>query len=514
MDDFTACHRARIDEVKRQRNTILCGDAFVGHAQVFVGKCGVAFAVTKGKEDCFLCAVVIAIADIQTFAVFDIVRGTWERQMGGIVVPLVGERLGQFAGWIHRAIEDIGKGTTGCLPCEIRFDNRGDCVVPGHYHRCTIAEHDDDVGIDMDDGVDEFVVAVWEIHMETVEAFCFGDVGQADAQHNHIGCACDVDSLCQQIRIASIFAERISRGIRQQERISTALQKRIVQGIDGGRGDARAAGTLVARLLGKQPNESDALAWLEWQQLGGVFEEHNALTGSLTGERVMDGGIIGLRVVVRRFDLFEQRQQVPDGAVDGSGTQCAGAEGCRNARGVGVGIAGHFEIESRLECGNAVVHCSPVRDDGARVAPLGAQDIGQQPCILACECTIDAVVGAHDRPRLAFDDCLFERCEIEFTQGTFVDDGVDRHTPVFLIVGSEVLERGSNPRRLHALDIAGGEGTRQEWVFGEVFEIAAAEWRSLDVDARPEDDADPFGTCFATDCGGNCCNEFWVPATR
>ncbi len=104
----------------------------------------------------------------------------------------------------------------------------------------------------------------------------------------------------------------------------------------------------------------------------------------------------------------------------------------------------HFQVEARGECRHAVVDRSPVRNDEAVEAPLFAEYLGEQPMVLARVHTVDLVVRAHDRRRGRSLDGVFEAGQIDLAQRPFVDVGTDSHPVVFLVVGSEVLERGSD----------------------------------------------------------------------
>ena len=147
----------------------------------------------------------------------------------------------------------------------------------------------------------------------------------------------------------------------------------------------------------------------------------------------------------------------------------------------------HFEVEARIEGGHAVVVGAPVAHDDALEAPFIAQHVGEQPVILGGMYAVDAVVCAHDGPRLGFLDDVFECREVDFAQRTLGDVGADAQTVGLLVVGGEMLERGAHALGLHACDDADRLMARQIRVFGPVFEAAAAKRVALDVHARTED---------------------------
>lgn len=61
---------------------------------------------------------------------------------------------------------------------------------------------------------------------------------------------------------------------------------------------------------------------------------------------------------------------------------------------------------------------TPVAHDDAFETPFVAQHVGEQPVILGGMHAVDAVVCAHDGPRLGFLDDVLERREVDFAQRT------------------------------------------------------------------------------------------------
>ena len=139
-----------------------------------------------------------------------------------------------------------------------------------------------------------------------------------------------------------------------------------------------------------------------------------------------------------------------------------------------------------MERGDAVVHGAPVRHDQPFVAPLLAQNFGEQRVVLGAVGAVELVVGAHDRPRLCPLDDALEGGQVDLTQRALVDDGIDAEALRLLVVGREVLERGADTLALDAFDQRGGQFAGVIGVFGEVLEVAPAERRALHVDAGAE----------------------------
>ena len=79
---------------------------------------------------------------------------------------------------------------------------------------------------------------------------------------------------------------------------------------------------------------------------------------------------------------------------------------------------------------------------------------------------------------------------MDFPERTFIDDDVGHHAAVFLIVGGEVLDAGTDALGLDAVDHRRGQLAGQQGILGEVLEIAPAQGMPLDVHGRTEQDRD------------------------
>ena len=241
-----------------------------------------------------------------------------------------------------------------------------------------------------------------------------------------------------------------------------------------------------------------------------VLEQHHGFDG-----RLMRDFVVSFDVETIVFDAHGSARLVDQ--VDHA--LCHTVELCRLDAAVScrihdlvVGVAWrHFEVEARVEGCDAIMVGAPVAHDDALEAPFVAQHVGKQPVVLRRMHAVDAVVCAHDGPRLGFLDDVLERREVDFAQCTLGDVGADAQTVGFLIVGGEMLKRSAHALGLHAGDDADGFMTRQIRIFRPGFEAAASERVALDVHARAEDYGDLllnalFGHGFA-----NLVDEFRIP---
>ena len=154
----------------------------------------------------------------------------------------------------------------------------------------------------------------------------------------------------------------------------------------------------------------------------------------------------------------------------------------------GVAQRRHGQIHARQHALDVVGARAPVGHGVAVEAPLVAQQIAQQPAVLAGIHAADLVVGAHDRPGLGLAHGLFKAGEVDFAHGALVGLHADAQAAMLLIVHGEVLQARAHIAALHAPDVRRGHLARQIGILGEVLEVPAAQRRALDVRARAEDD--------------------------
>ena len=145
---------------------------------------------------------------------------------------------------------------------------------------------------------------------------------------------------------------------------------------------------------------------------------------------------------------------------------------------------------------------APVSHDYALEAPLVTKYGGQEIVALLGKDPVDLVVRAHDRPRVGFADSDLESLEVKFTQSPDVHTGIIGHTVNFLVVGCEVLYAHSHTVVLDAAYIGSGHFSGKERVFGEIFEITAAERVAVEVLARSQEHVGAVFLHFFAHCFG------------
>ena len=160
----------------------------------------------------------------------------------------------------------------------------------------------------------------------------------------------------------------------------------------------------------------------------------------------------------------------------------------------------------------AVIDGAPIGDDQALKAPTVAQDILGQDFVFTAIAAIKAVVGAHHRPRLCLPHGSFEGWQVDFVQGSRIDQRINNHALGFLIVHGEVFNAGARAGRLHAGDKGDGHGAGQIRVFAVIFEITAAKRASLNIDPGAQQNGNVFRLTFATNCDTDLGNQVRIPA--
>ena len=159
-------------------------------------------------------------------------------------------------------------------------------------------------------------------------------------------------------------------------------------------------------------------------------------------------------------------------------------------------VSGHFQVKTCGDAAVAVMHCTPVGDDGSAESPFIPEDVGQEFFALAGVFSVDQVVGAHQGVRLALLYGGLVSCEVDLPQRAFVHHRVVGHAAVLLVVHDVMLERCSHVFALYALDVGSGDLAGEVGVFGIILEIPAAERGTLDVYGRPEDHPDLICLAF------------------
>ena len=172
----------------------------------------------------------------------------------------------------------------------------------------------------------------------------------------------------------------------------------------------------------------------------------------------------------------------------------------------------HLEPTASSDSRHRIVATAPVRDDRAVEAPLLAQDLREQMPVLVGVLTVDAVVGGHDHAGAGLSHHDLERGEVDLAQRALVEHRVARHAAQLLAVDREVLGAGGHSLRLDATHVAGGERACEVRILREVLEVAPAQWRALDVEARTQQHVHALRGGLGAQCPAHLLGQRGIPA--
>jgi hypothetical protein len=148
----------------------------------------------------------------------------------------------------------------------------------------------------------------------------------------------------------------------------------------------------------------------------------------------------------------------------------------------------HLEIAPTVGAGHPVVHGPPVGDHQPGERPLALEHLVEQAIVRTGEVAGDAVVRAHQRPRVDGGDGVLEGDQVQLAQGTLGDLRADRHALELGFVADVVLDARADAVVLEAGDEPRREARGEQRVLGVALEVAAAERRAVQVDRGPEKD--------------------------
>ncbi|MNH06461.1 hypothetical protein D3C79_658280 [compost metagenome] len=192
----------------------------------------------------------------------------------------------------------------------------------------------------------------------------------------------------------------------------------------------------------------------------GVAQQHDAFTCS-----VQRGALTVLGVLQRlcRVEVFlevvaDHRTQVAlDLVVDDVLGQLAAPQ-VRQQVGLGeLQARRHVQVGAGPCALERVVNGIEVTDNGALIAPLAFEHLGDQVVVFTGVVAVDLVEPAHDRRHVGVLDHRLEAGQVQLTQRALIGHDIDRLAIGFLLIGQVMLATGLDPLGLDAVD----DGRRQ-----------------------------------------------------
>ena len=120
------------------------------------------------------------------------------------------------------------------------------------------------------------------------------------------------------------------------------------------------------------------------------------------------------------------------------------------------------------------VGAAPVCDDDPVESPFVTQDVFEQMRIFIGICTVYLIVTRHDCFCAAFFYGNFEPGEVNFPEGTLIQNGIHCHTPKFLAVHCKMFGTCIDTALLDSADIGCGHLSCKIGVFRKIFEVPSA----------------------------------------
>ena len=161
--------------------------------------------------------------------------------------------------------------------------------------------------------------------------------------------------------------------------------------------------------------------------------------------------------------------------------------------------------------GQTIANANPVCHHNTFIAPVLTQNLRQQVEVTHRELSVHLIIRCHDGPGVALTDSNLEATQIQFSGSTQADTLIDSSTICLLRIYSEVLGRYANILLLHTLNIGCCNLTRQQRVFGVVFEVTSAEGIAMQVHARAEDHVATVFLGFVADGLSHFADQFRIP---
>ena len=454
--------------------------------QVRVGKVRVAQAVAEGERHRHARGLVVAVAHVQPLTVLHGAALARKVVLGGGVLIGVGPGFRQLAAGVDLAGQHIDHSACTGLTAQCAVNQRLAVGQPRRFQRCTRAEHDHGVGVCLLYSLQKLNLVVRQLHIGAVQTLALLDFIKAQAEQNHVRLGSQRGGLSLLSGIG--LALPVKAGGKANA-VQAAFLETFEEGVHLDGVDRTGACALIAGCLGKVTDNGHAGTGGQRQQAFLVLEQDGALCGSAAGQRMVGVGVKLTAVIFHSgVGVKNQRQQLIQTGVNVRLGDFAGLHGLQQlADGIPAG-GGHFQRRAVLYAQRMVIAAAPVGDNRAVKAPVLAQDVLQKVGVLVGVGAVDEVVAGHDGLGVRLFDDDFKAGQVEFPQGSLVDDGVRRHAAQLLAVDGEVLGAGGDAVGLDAAHVGRGQLAGKVRVLREILEVAPAQRAALGVEARPQQD--------------------------
>ena len=389
--------------------------------------------------------------------------------------------LGKPARGICKSVQELRARPAAALPGKIHVEYRRCPVRKRQLHGRAAEEHHADFFTRSDKRVDEGELIFGQAHVFPVAALAFRIIGKPREDEYLLRALRLFDRLRDKFGICfkRIFLISAHELIARAHLVECVLDRAEFGGIY-----QRAARALIAHFLEKISRDQHGLFIVE-RQHALVFHQDGAVFRYLARKLIVR---IEICVLSLRAGIFvHDFQNVLHRPVQDRSFERAVFERVEYAPAADGGVARHFQIESRLQRGHPVLHGAPIGHHKPVKAPFSAQHIRQKPLVFAAICSVYPVVSAHDRRGLSLFHGYLEGLEIYLAHRPLVGDGIAHEAVIFTVVEREMFERYAHARALHPFYLGGGTLSREQRIFGIIFEISARARIALDIRAGTQD---------------------------
>ena len=243
-----------------------------------------------------------------------------------------------------------------------------------------------------------------------------------------------------------------------------------------------------------------------------VFQKDHAFQGALAGNSSvgLEVRLVGVGIALHLGAALDKLQAAGDAYVQFCLREGTVLDGIHDLL-VLQGSAGLQHVVAGSHLGGAVVTAEPVGHHEALEAPFVTKDGGDEVPALGSVSTVNLIVGAHDGPGIGLLHGNLDTFEVNLALGTGADDGVVARTVGFLVVVGEVLDGGAYVVFLDTAHVGSGCLAGYHGVFGVVFEVAAVERVTVNVEGGCEVHIGSVLMDFLTHGGAHALYQFLVP---
>ena len=496
-------------------------------------KGGIAEAVSEGIADLDARGIIITIADEGPFAVFHARRLAGEMGSRRAVLILFGIALCELAGRVDFAAEHAEDGACARLSAQICVHDGSGAVRALQLDRAAAAQNDDDGLVQRVQKGEHLALIGGDLHIHAVDTFRLADLVQAHEEDDLVRLAGKFHRLFREFA-AGLAVALIA--LRVADIVDGIFADAVDDVVQLGRVDDGRAGALVARVLGEVADHADLFILGERKCVVFVFQKHHARFGALFSKEMV---LLFIELLRRSLDGLVRAQdeveQAVEQFVDDIFVQLAVLDALfdrlilsgifLDVLGDGIALgeslfhvvravtaAGHFQLVAGDGALHAVIAARPVGDGDAVVPPFAAEDVLHQVHILVGVGAVELVVRGHDGLRLALIDGDLKPGQVNFAQRALVDDGIDDHAALLLVIAREVLDAGRDPLLLNTAHIGRRHFAGEVRIFREILEVTSAQRVALDIHAGAEQDVDVHRRGFLAEIFAQLFAELGIPA--